>query len=992
MSLCKEPSLPQGTPIEIKVATEILWDGDDVPECVPPKTVITVVASEAAWWRVIAKDGRRGRIRRNQLPPLAEKILEYHFPGRGPIVRDDAFQVLQRTATLHPQLRKPIEKLLGAARRAGDALTLLRSAAGGWLQGKPSAERQFRGLLSLLLQTRSMGWPAPASPNQNAAQMKVWQQLPRIQLPCLIEPRLLEPLYRGIVRLAHGDFGPGEASQQFMQHAFGALETELALFDRLAMLTAVLDQGAFNDIRQIQAVMSWGAPQPGGFSIPPRFAVPGPLINWCMVERGNQVERATRCLCHERYRIDSIASQTLDLSGRVREGSACRGDTITIRGVGFGDSRTHAAGLSRVFFDRHGREDIEAAGYGSWSDTEVEVVVPSEAITGIVGMEIPCNVDSDCGVITKAPMPSAARTLTIDSPPRIVTFGDIRRRGAVTDVWGLICASIPLAIDVENAEEVFLTDSRGVRHDPPAGILGDRRNIDTTHSLAARDTLEYVLTARNACGTDTASMTLHRFANGWINIAPRQPVIQRGDTRTLPVTLSCRPEHLEIPELELAFWSEDPDLVEVITPSVRFGPTETTGSIDIRVSSERCGITVLRASPVGYEDHPIIGGDDARGYCEPYIVDVPMNLRVTGDLSACEFSELTVRARCAVAPIDKQRVTLDGPGSTHHDFRPVASTIEGGDTAVMTLGVPVLTAGVWQLRVGVEADTGWLTSDPLSLRARTASPEIVSFDFSPIEIRYPGRANRVSFDFDVRHTRRATLQMRDTDGATWRDAATWANPFGERDRCGGNMWPRRGENQSVSRRQQVRLQAESFSDEVESSTPRWIEVAAPRCIRIHARIISEPLASVDDQIAAMNEVFNEWNMRAVLASRTMISAPEYVSVDPGLCNFDASSEALRLFTDHRGGAPGDEIAAFFVRDLGSLYGCAAYRPALPSLLVARNAPRHTLGHEVGHVLGLLHVSDSRRLMNSRATWTELPPDLVESEANTCWTNPIVKIC
>lgn len=54
------------------------------------------------------------------------------------------------------------------------------------------------------------------------------------------------------------------------------------------------------------------------------------------------------------------------------------------------------------------------------------------------------------------------------------------------------------------------------------------------------------------------------------------------------------------------------------------------------------------------------------------------------------------------------------------------------------------------------------------------------------------------------------------------------------------------------------------------------------------------------------------------------------------------------------------------------------------MIVVRTASRWTLGHEVGHVLGLRHVTDRNRLMTGGGTSniTNPPPDLVPAEQST----------
>ena len=76
---------------------------------------------------------------------------------------------------------------------------------------------------------------------------------------------------------------------------------------------------------------------------------------------------------------------------------------------------------------------------------------------------------------------------------------------------------------------------------------------------------------------------------------------------------------------------------------------------------------------------------------------------------------------------------------------------------------------------------------------------------------------------------------------------------------------------------------------------------------------------------------------------------------------------------------------YFVRSTVPAYnGCAAFPAGRPGAVVASGASAWTVGHEVGHVLGLSHVSDNNRLMTGLGTdnITNAPPDLIASESTT----------
>ena len=93
---------------------------------------------------------------------------------------------------------------------------------------------------------------------------------------------------------------------------------------------------------------------------------------------------------------------------------------------------------------------------------------------------------------------------------------------------------------------------------------------------------------------------------------------------------------------------------------------------------------------------------------------------------------------------------------------------------------------------------------------------------------------------------------------------------------------------------------------------------------------------------------------------------------------------------NRNGVGTNDVVAYFVRSTNpSFNGCAAHPANRPSAVVASIASEWTLGHEVGHVLGLAHVTPTDRLMMGGGTnnITNPPPDLIASEVQTMDNSP-----
>ena len=99
-----------------------------------------------------------------------------------------------------------------------------------------------------------------------------------------------------------------------------------------------------------------------------------------------------------------------------------------------------------------------------------------------------------------------------------------------------------------------------------------------------------------------------------------------------------------------------------------------------------------------------------------------------------------------------------------------------------------------------------------------------------------------------------------------------------------------------------------------------------------------------------------------------------------------------------------EVVVFFVRtvtgDDGSLNGCASFPANRPGAVVASYASRYTLGHEVGHVFGLPHLSGENcsqagyqptRLMTGCGTGriVDPPAEVSSGEASTVSSNSLI---
>jgi len=156
-------------------------------------------------------------------------------------------------------------------------------------------------------------------------------------------------------------------------------------------------------------------------------------------------------------------------------------------------------------------------------------------------------------------------------------------------------------------------------------------------------------------------------------------------------------------------------------------------------------------------------------------------------------------------------------------------------------------------------------------------------------------------------------------------------------------------------------------------------------VRLHVKILTNPNISIEQMIVAMQQVYEGVGIRVQRVSTETLNLPALNDVDVGGCTMGTvTAEQTQLF-QNRNNASGSDVVVYFVRSTVPPYnGCASFPAGRPGAVVAQGATVWTLGHEVGHVLGLAHVNDNNRLMtgNGTANITNVPPDLVAIEVNT----------
>jgi len=193
---------------------------------------------------------------------------------------------------------------------------------------------------------------------------------------------------------------------------------------------------------------------------------------------------------------------------------------------------------------------------------------------------------------------------------------------------------------------------------------------------------------------------------------------------------------------------------------------------------------------------------------------------------------------------------------------------------------------------------------------------------------------------------------------------------------------------------------DAFKVEGPCSSPRRNRLPRPptrdgRFVYLHVRLVDQAHPSFDEQVRLTVSLLASYGFNVVVASQAIISDATLLDIDVGRCwTGEVTSDQRRLFSN-RTGIPDYEVAMYFIRStVPPLGGCAAFEDRKrPSCIVARNSARWTAAHELGHVLGLFHVDDNRRLMtrSGTANISEPPPDLINSELSTIQASNYSKV-
>lgn len=156
-------------------------------------------------------------------------------------------------------------------------------------------------------------------------------------------------------------------------------------------------------------------------------------------------------------------------------------------------------------------------------------------------------------------------------------------------------------------------------------------------------------------------------------------------------------------------------------------------------------------------------------------------------------------------------------------------------------------------------------------------------------------------------------------------------------------------------------------------------------VRVHVKILTTPDVPIETSFQQMRDLYALGKFDVEWASTETLDLPDLNDLDVGTCTMGVATEEQASLFSHRNNVGANEMVVYFIRSTVPPYnGCAASPAGQPGAVIVQGATQWTLAHELGHVLGLRHVTSTDRLMygGGTANLTNLPPDLIDTELST----------
>jgi hypothetical protein len=145
----------------------------------------------------------------------------------------------------------------------------------------------------------------------------------------------------------------------------------------------------------------------------------------------------------------------------------------------------------------------------------------------------------------------------------------------------------------------------------------------------------------------------------------------------------------------------------------------------------------------------------------------------------------------------------------------------------------------------------------------------------------------------------------------------------------------------------------------------WEQLYPTRCIRVLIKTIVNPNVPINTMLANMQTVFASAGIRVdegpreALTIRPNPGAPPQTVFNVGDCILgqDPTADQTLLFQNRNDAGPNDIVLYLILAATpNGLNGCVTFPGGPPGAVVVQAASQWTMAHEVGHVLGLKHIT------------------------------------
>jgi hypothetical protein len=170
-----------------------------------------------------------------------------------------------------------------------------------------------------------------------------------------------------------------------------------------------------------------------------------------------------------------------------------------------------------------------------------------------------------------------------------------------------------------------------------------------------------------------------------------------------------------------------------------------------------------------------------------------------------------------------------------------------------------------------------------------------------------------------------------------------------------------------------------------------------KCVTICIVTVDGATTNIDRDVDTANEVYAQCGIKIKIQKQVTVDAPDLLDLDEPNCfqGMAITDEVDVLFDNLRDDEDCD-IIAYYVRSIsGGFRGCAAYPTGRPGFTVADSATKFTFAHELGHVLGLSHITDTKNLMNGpggTGAITQDPPELTDDQCGDVKSSEFINTC